>query len=313
MTPGFRASLGIALFLSLAACSNEIVGGGSGGGGGTLTSSTATNTPTSTGTGVPGDWTTLIQGTWSLAPGTEGYWCALKTFPEDVYIKAFRALAPPGTHHTLLLEQPGGGQPDGEFACGPTLGADMIHASGVGSDDLTFPDGVAAKIPAGTQLMLNLHLFNATGSQLSGVSGTLVQVVPASAVQQVAEMVLGGSTQISVPPFGMETVEAKCTFPTATTISTVWPHMHQYGTYMKVTYEGASGTKVLHDAPYAFGEQKYYPIDPLSVAPGDAVRIACSYTNPTGNTITWGDSSKAEMCFAGLYLYPQLVPGIQCQ
>jgi hypothetical protein len=312
MTPGLRASLGIALSLSLAACSNEVVGGP--GGGGSPASSTTNGNPTSsTGTGNPGDWTTLIQGTWSLAPGTEGYWCSLKTFPEDMYIKAFRALAPPGTHHTLLLEQSGGNQPDGEFSCGPTLGSDMIHASGVGSDDLTFPDGVAAKIPAGTQLMLNLHLFNATANELSGVSGTLVQVVPASAVQQVAELALPGSTQIAVPPFGMQTVEAKCTFPSAATISTVWPHMHQYGTHMKLTFEGASGTKVLHDAPYSFGEQKYYPIDPLAVVPGDAVRIACSYANPTGNTITWGDSSKAEMCFMGLYLYPQLMGGMQCQ
>jgi len=239
------------------------------------------------------------------------YWCTLKTIQEDTYIKAFRAQAPPGTHHTLLLRTPGGG-PDGESACGPTLGADMLHASGVGSDDLTFPDGVAVKVPAGTQLMLNLHLFNTTAGPLSGVSATLVQTMKASDVTQVAELVLGGSTQISVPPNGSQTVHATCTFQSTATISTVWPHMHMIGTHMKVTYQGASGTKVLEDAPYSFSDQKNYPITPVTVAPGENILIDCTYQNPTSQTIYWGDSSKSEMCFAGLYLYPA-PNGIMCQ
>ena len=239
------------------------------------------------------------------------YWCTLKTIQEDTYIKAFRAQAPQGTHHTLLLRTPSP-VPDGEQACGPTLGADMLHASGVGSDDLTFPDGVAVKVPAGTQLMLNLHLFNTTAGPLSGVSATLVQTMKASDVTQVAELVLGGSTQISVPPNGSQTVHATCTFQSTATISTVWPHMHMIGTHMKVTYQGASGTKVLEDAPYSFSDQKNYPITPVTVAPGENILIDCTYQNPTSQTIYWGDSSKSEMCFAGLYLYPA-PNGIMCQ
>jgi hypothetical protein len=282
----------------------------------TATSSTTTETTSTTDTTsttvAPGEWTTLIDGTWELPGGTEGYWCARKTIQQDTYVKAFRALAPPGTHHTLLIQEKGG-KPDGEFACGATLGADMLHASGVGTDDLVFPEGVAVKIPAGTQLMLNLHLFNVQSTSIAGVSGTLVQVVPASEVQHIAQMELGGTANISVPPNGTQTVEGVCTFPNAATLTTVWPHMHQYGTHMKVTYEGASGAKVLHDAPYSFGDQKNHQIDPLAVAPGEVVRIQCTYANPTSQTINWGDSSNAEMCFAGLYTYPPLVPGIQCQ
>lgn len=281
--------------------------------GATTSSSTGATTSSSTGsTGSggggpidPGEWTTLIDGTWQLPAGTEGYWCARKTFSEDVYVKTFRALAPPGTHHTLLLRD-SGGAPDGEASCGPTLGADMYFASGVGTDDLTFPEGVAVKIPAGTQLQLNLHLFNTTADPLSGVSGTLVKTVPASEVKQVAEMILPGTFSIAVPPNGTQTVEGTCKFPGASTIATVWPHMHKYGTHMKVSYEGAGGTKVLHDGPFSFGEQKNYPIEPLLVAPGEAIRIECTYQNPTSNTITWGDSSESEMCFAGIYRYPAM-------
>jgi hypothetical protein len=293
----FLRASGLAFLFVATGCSVEVETGQPGG--------------TSSGSGTPGPWTTLIDGTWSLAGGTEGYWCTLKTIQEDTYVKAFRAQAPLGTHHTLLLRM-SGTQPDGQAKCGPTLGADMLHASGVGSDDLVFPEGVAVKIPAGTQLLLNLHLFNVSMSPISGVSGTLVQTVPASQVTQVAEMVLGGTTSINVPPNGSQTTEGKCGFAGTSTIVTVWPHMHMFGTHMKVTYVGVAGSKVLHDGDYSFSNQKNFPIDPVTVSAGEGVQIACTFQNTTSQTITWGDSSKAEMCFAGLYRYPALT-GTGCQ
>jgi hypothetical protein len=88
--------------------------------------------------------------------------------------------------------------------------------------------------------------------------------------------------------------------------------MHMYGTHMTVTYQGASGSKILHDGPYSFSDQKNYPIAPQAVAQGDSVVIECTYNNPTAQQINWGDSSKSEMCFAGLYVYP-MVSGLNCQ
>lgn len=298
------------LFFTLTACSGEITGETTSSSSGSSGSSSSGSSSSSSGN--PGEWTRLVDGTWELPSGIEGYWCSTKTFQQDTYIKAFRAVAPAGTHHTLLLRT-NGGQPDGEGPCGPTLGADMLFASGVGTDDLTFPPGVAVLIPAGTQLTLNLHLFNTTSQTISGVSGTDVQLAAASEVTDVAELVLGGTGNIAIPPNGTQTVEGVCSFPTAATVITVWPHMHQYGTHMKVSYEGSAGNQVLHDLPYSFSNQKNYPITPLKVAPGDLVRIACSYQNTTSNTIYFGDSSTAEMCFGGLYLYPKLEPGIMCQ
>jgi hypothetical protein len=315
---GFRAAeaparslLALALALAAAACGGKVVLDETDDPTGATYASTSTSSSSGSGAGgggdEPGEWTTLIDGTWELAGGTEGYWCTVKTIQADTYIKAFRALAPLGTHHTLLLRT--GDGPDGESACGPTLGSDMLHASGIGTDDLTFPEGVAVKVPAGTKLLLNLHLFNTDGSPLKGVSGTLVKLAPASEVKQIAELVLAGATSIAIPPNGSQTVEGKCTFPSASTITTVWPHMHKYGTHMKVTYEGASGTKVLHNGPFSFGDQKNYAIDPVNVAPGESIRVQCTYQNPTPQTIFWGDSSESEMCFGGLYRFPALEQG----
>src|SRR5437899_198941 len=48
-------------------------------------------------------YTRIIEGTWTLAPGTENpNFCVKKPITEDVYIHAIRPVHPLGTHHTLL-------------------------------------------------------------------------------------------------------------------------------------------------------------------------------------------------------------------
>lgn len=291
-----RVALSVGI-LALGGCGSEVTNGDS--------SSSTSNS----GGNASDEWTTFVDGTWQMTAGKEGYWCTRKTITEDTYIKAFRPEAPFGTHHTLLLVTEGGNQQDGEESCGPLLGSNMIFASGVGTGDFAFPEGVAVKVPAGSQLLLNLHLFNATSDTINGVSGIQIKTVTAADMKDEAEMILGGPTNIQIPPNGSQTVEGSCVFPGTTTIWSLWAHMHQYGTNMKITYEGASGSKVLHDAPYSFEEQINYLIDPITVSAGEDVRIECTYQNPTSQTIYFGDSSKAEMCFAGFYRYPKLGKG----
>jgi hypothetical protein len=295
----FHSHTGITLIVGLfglCGCGSEVTVGASG------------SPPVTSGGTASNEWTKLVDGTWTMTAGKEGYWCTRKTIEKDTYVKAFRADAPLGTHHTLLLVTDGG-PADGEESCGPLLGANMIFASGVGTDDLVFPEGVAVKIPAGSQLLLNLHLFNASAETIGGISGIEVKTVTAADMKEEAEMIFGGPTNIQIPPNGTQVVEGSCIFPGNTNIWSVWAHMHQYGTNMKITHDGASGSTVLHDGPYSFDEQINYLIEPVKVNAGEEVRIECSYKNPTSQTIYWGDSSNAEMCFAGFYRYPKLGKG----
>lgn len=81
--------------------------------------------------------------------------------------------------------------------------------------------------------------------------------------------------------------------------------MHQLGVYMKVVAKRASGGDVtLFDDEYSFEEQIIHRIDPVEMAAGDTVDVECTYENDTGTTVTFGDSSFSEMCFAGLLHYP---------
>jgi hypothetical protein len=271
----------------------------------------------------PAGYTKLIGRTWTLQPGaTDIYKCVRVTIPQDMYITAFEAQAPLGTHHTVLSIAGANGTsgPDGEQDCAvQTLGMQMLYASGVGTSPLEFPANVGLKIAAGTQIHLNLHLYNAGDSALSGESAIWVKSQP-TAPPMLAEMVFAGKFLFSIAgtPQGQQPMEQKviggCTVNNPFSLFAVWPHMHKIATHQKVEVIRNSASTVLHDAPFNFYEQNYHLQNPIyQVQTGDQIRVTCSYLNPSTASVTFGDSSDQEMCFSGLYRYPAMNSGLfQC-
>ena len=261
--------------------------------------------PTPPTTPPTSEWKTLLTGDWTMSPGTEGYVCVRKTLEEDLVISVLDAINPQGTHHTLLtMGTPDA--PDGTTPCNAgTNRTQSVFGSGVGSIPLPFPKGVALRIKKGTQLLLNLHLFNTGTAPISGTSGTRFQTVAEADAPIQAEGLLAGTTQINLPPGQMTNSTGYCTMSTDATIFAVSPHMHMLGTYEKITAERANlGETVLHDAPYDFEEQRYFSINPIEVKKGDRIRVECTHHNTTASRVTFGESTLQEMCFAGLYRYP---------
>jgi hypothetical protein len=110
---------------------------------------------------------------------------------------------------------------------------------------------------------------------------------------------------LNIPPHGDTSKASSCAMPTAATIFAVLPHMHQLGFHAKVAVSSSlEGERILHDGPYNFDQQLYYPIDPIRVAAGDQVHFECTWRNTRDQTVAFGDSSLDEMCFVGLFRYP---------
>jgi copper type II ascorbate-dependent monooxygenase-like protein len=251
-------------------------------------------------------FTTLMTSTWSIPPHDEIYQCERLTVDRDMYIRAFHATTPLGSHHSVLtVGSPDGA--DGATICGAGNNRPaMIFGAGVATNAIELPPGVAMKVPAGQQLLLNLHLYNTdTQAPLEGVSTVEVIEVDPSEVEHEAEVVLMGRTLgLTVPP-GPSTQIGRCVMNGDVTLFMVNPHMHKLGAHMKVVAERAGQEElVLHDDIYDFNEQSIYPIDPVEMRVGDAVRAECGYLNDTGETVIFGDSSDDEMCFATTYRYP---------
>ena len=258
--------------------------------------------------GDAGDgWKTLIAGKWEVPPGTETYHCVRFTLPETITVSSFRALSPPGTHHTLLTIVDIPTVPDGGAPCNAaTNGGRSITGSGVGSNDLNFPQGVAMQVKAGQQVLLNLHLFNVHDKSITGTSGTLFKPIAVTDVKQYAEGVLAGPINLMIPPGGPTKQSGDCTMTHDSTIFAVSPHMHQLGIYQKVVAHSAmAGEVVLYDGPYSFDEQLVYPLQKeLPMKKGDTVHVECTFQNTTDKSVMFGESTLSEMCFSGLYRYP---------
>jgi len=314
MVPRMGSSLKIGLILFTVAavgCGGSSSGDGTGDGDGDGTDVDAA---------VPADYTRLIGRTWSLPPGArDTYRCVRVTVPTDTYITNIQALAPQGTHHTVLsiANSSSTRGPDGEYDCSvSTLGLTMLYASGVGTSPLDFPEGVGIKIAAGQQIHLNLHLYNSSDAELSGDSAIMVKQ-SSTPPPMLAENVFAGRFWFTIdgqatPRDMRQEVVGGCTVNQPYTLFAVWPHMHQLAVHQKVELiRGAAPATVLHDDEFSFLEQNYYRQDPMvQVQAGDQIRVTCTYVNETGQDVRFGDSSDTEMCFAGLYRYPARDAGL---
>ena len=264
----------------------------------------------------PEGYTRLIGGTWMIPPGgtnPDRYICVRYTVPTDMYITNIQAQAPTGTHHTVLSISNGStAGPDGQYNCSVSeLGMVMLYASGVGTSPLDFPQGVSVKVAANTQIHLNLHLFNASDKTIMGESAIYVKSQP-TPTPTLAEMVFAGKFLFSIPNGSTNyNVTGGCTSNKNFTLFALWPHMHQLANHSKFELIKGGTPQVLHDKAYTFAEQSYYLKSPeVQVASGDQIRVTCTYTNMTGQNVTFGDSSNKEMCFVGMYRYPAANAGL---
>lgn len=251
---------------------------------------------------LPAGFESLVTVDWTLPPPSgptpDEYFCGKLTVHEDMLLSGFSSISPLGTHHLVLsVGEPDG--PDGQFDCSFIQNqGTLLFASGVGTDDFNFPDGVALPVQAGQQLFLNVHTFNASDHAISGTSGVAVKKVDQA--DTLAEFTFAGTAAIFIRA-GDPTPEASgtCSIDQDGTILNWWPHMHQLGKEMVVALNGDPVPEV---GAFNFMEQVNYPVN-VQVSPGDEIGVTCKY-HESDVDVTFGDSSNKEMCFVGFYRYP---------
>jgi hypothetical protein len=295
--PALLTIAGIAVLLS--ACSSDP----------DHTTPSTTKTPTAP-TAPTGEttqtYTRIIEGSWTLAPGTENpNLCVKKAITEDMYISAIRPVHPPGSHHTLLTIG------DATDDCRSSVPTGFVYAAGLGSQGLTLPKGVALKLPAGKTLDLSLHIYNTGTTELTGTSAMEVVTMDPKDVEYESDSVLAGPLSFTLPAHQITTVANDCALTADQSAFALFPHMHQLGTHFKTTVTMGGVTSVLHDDVFKFNEQLQLPLDPiLSLHAGDSVHTECTYENTTDKDVTFGESSDTEMCFSVLFRYPMQGSGV---
>jgi hypothetical protein len=170
-----------------------------------------------------------------------------------------------------------------------------------------YEEGVARKIPAGADIVLQMH-YTTIGEAV--VDQTQVGVVLAKEPPAKLRAQGGGqmpNTTFVIPPGHPNyEVSAKRTFDRDTYLTTMYPHMHVRGKDVnyKIVHPDGREETVLRVPKYDFNWQHNYRLaEPKLIPKGAALVVTAHYDNSKGNRfnpdpaaeVRWGDQTWEEM------------------
>ena len=221
-------------------------------------------------------------------------------FTEDKWIQA--AEVKPGArsavHHVLVfLDDKRGGVPNG---------LDGFVAEYVpGESPMVFPEGIAKKVPKGTDLMFQVH-YTPMGTEQVDQS-ELGFIFAKEPPKEIADTIGILSLNLRIPP-GAESYKSSRSFtvPVSSTIYSYSPHMHVRGKAfrMSATYPDGKEETLLSVPKYDFNWQTRYMLkEPKKVPSGTKILIEAWYDNSSKNPhnpdptklVTWGEQTFEEM------------------
>jgi len=187
-------------------------------------------------------------------------------------------------------------------AHGTTSDLLLVYAPGSSPDH--WPDGMAKFVPAGSDLVFQVHYTTngKTGSDRTSVGLVFAKTAPR---QRVLTLQLNDHAFIIPPGADNFRLEVQGTLPHDATLLSLFPHMHLRGKtfeYDIVKPDGSSET--LLRVNYHFHWQLSYRLaEPRLLKAGTRLRAVAWYDNSRNNphnpdpdaTVTWGDQTYQEM------------------
>jgi hypothetical protein len=170
-----------------------------------------------------------------------------------------------------------------------------------------YEDGVARKIPAGADIVLQMH-YTTIGQPVT--DQTEIGIVLAKEPPAKLRAEGGGAIPnmgFAIPPGDPNyEVVGKQTFDRDTYLSSLYPHMHVRGkdAQYSIIYPDGREEVVLRVPKYDFNWQLSYKLaEPKFMPKGSALKVTMHYDNSTGNrfnpdptaTVRWGEQTWEEM------------------
>lgn len=178
----------------------------------------------------------------------------------------------------------------------------LVYASGSSPDQ--WPDGMAKFVPAGSDLVFQMH-YTANGHAAhdqTRVGLAFARTVPQ---QRVITLQLNNHALIIPPEADNFRVEVAGTLPNDAVLLSFFPHMHLRGKRFEYDIIHADGTvEPLLRTDYHFHWQLSYRLaEPRPLTAGTKLRAVAWYDNSRANphnpdpeaTVTWGDQTYQEM------------------
>jgi hypothetical protein len=219
-------------------------------------------------------------------------------FKEDHWITAaeIRSTGNAAVHHVIVfIQEPGSTRAD----------ARLLVGFAPGEDPAVYSPGFARKVPAGSNLVFQIH-YTPNGTALKDV--TSVGLIYAKSPVKYSLLTRPILDARFVIPAGDPNYEVRSayTFKQPAHLYSFMPHMHLRGKdfeYRAVFPDGTS--KILLSVPrYDFSWQTYYVAkEPIALPTGTRIECVAHYDNSTNNkynpdptkAVRWGDQTWEEM------------------
>jgi hypothetical protein len=238
-----------------------------------------------------------------LLPGSSNEICTWteRILDADLDVKAARGFQTKSGHHVVVyystVKQPPGTQR-------PCTDEDMasfrfvIGAGGEGTNQTNvLPGNLATHIPKGAQIVMNHHYLNASADMIDAQSAVNVELADPKAPLTQSSALAFVDTSLRIPP-GSSGMDVKCKLKADMNLWRITPHMHQWGSHIRVDHtSGATSTRLFDlqwDPDYTFHPPQDIrdPAKAYALKTGDEINVHCDFGNTTGKDLTFG----LEMC-----------------
>jgi hypothetical protein len=258
-----------------------------------------------------------------VAKGGETQHCYYFKLPSDVDIEVvrFQISFLAGSHHMNLFRTTTA-VPDHDAECftkmdfaSPTNvgGVDLIVGSQSNAMDWKLPDGVAFKLKAHTQLVLQTHYVNAS-TQTTALDAGEVWVNlntapdPTKITAHVGTM-FANNMQIHIPPHQSASFTTSCGVDHDVNVIAATGHFHSRGKTFEVN-ACANNLREADATPFfvskAWQDPPFLTLKtPIKLSAGGGLQYTCDYQNDTDLDITFGPHVESqEHCNLFAYFYP---------
>jgi hypothetical protein len=256
-----------------------------------------------------------------VPPGAERQWCYYFKLPSDVDLDVIRFqiryLA--GSHHMNLF-QTEKEVPDHDEDCFDKMpftsdqnphGVDLVVGSQSEDLDWTLPPGIAFRLKAHRQLVLQTHYVNAGTQQTPSGTGqvkiNLYTEPDPSKIQGHMGTMFANNVNIHIPPRESRSFSTTCGLPTAVKVAAVTGHFHSRGKVFSVNLapNGADPTEEIYRSR-AWDEPPFKVLaQPIDLPASGGLFYTCDYQNRSDLDIKFGPHVNTdEHCNLFAYFYP---------
>jgi hypothetical protein len=251
----------------------------------------------------------MVSPTFEVPAGEEVFMCMRLAYSpdRDLYINSSNIYQSFNGHHTLVFysNNSAGVDPLPHRCDGVDMTDVRIVTTGAANGaGLPMPEGVALKVPKGSELWIQSHYINASDEKRTVQDVINVETIPIEEVTEVASTFAHVDLTFVLPPNQRSSRTMECKVPQEMTVPWFLPHMHEWGESFKIEIVRDGVTRFEHEGPWFDGARNDFPVHfletPMTLTPEDTIRTTCNWNNTLDENLLW----PREMCVTFFPFYP---------